>query len=67
MKCFPVKIGEYLRTPILKNICKRLLLELFWRSYDGAIFAKTFIKNVLYGPKYTYVKVFCKKVVMKTL
>ena len=67
MKCFPVKIGEYLRTPILKNICKRLLLELFWRSYDGAIFAKTFIKNVLYGPKYTSVKVFCKKVVMKTL
>ena len=26
-RCFPVKFGEFLRTPILKNICERLLLE----------------------------------------
>ena len=28
-KCFPVKYVKLLRTPILKNICKRLLLEVF--------------------------------------
>ena len=27
-KCFPVKFGKYLRTPILKKICERLLLAL---------------------------------------
>ena len=25
-RCFPVKFARFLRTPILKNICKRLLL-----------------------------------------
>ena len=25
-RCFPVKYAKFLRTPILKNICKRLLL-----------------------------------------
>ena len=25
-RCFPVKLAKFLRTPILKNICKRLLL-----------------------------------------
>ena len=25
-KCFPVKFKKFLRTPILKNICKRLFL-----------------------------------------
>ena len=25
-RCFPVIIAKFLRTPILKNICKRLLL-----------------------------------------
>ena len=28
-RCFPVKIGKFLRTPILKNICKQLLLVSF--------------------------------------
>ena len=30
-RCFPVKFTKFLRTPILKNICERLLLtmELF--------------------------------------
>ena len=27
-KCFPVNIAKFLRTPILKNICERLLLQL---------------------------------------
>ena len=26
-KCFPVNIAKFLRTPILKNICERLLLQ----------------------------------------
>ena len=26
---FSVKLAEFLRTPVLKNICKRLLLNLF--------------------------------------
>ena len=26
-RCFPLKFAKYLRTPILKNICKRLLLD----------------------------------------
>ena len=26
-RCFPVNIVKFLRTPILKNICKRLVLE----------------------------------------
>ena len=26
-RCFPVKFAEFLRTPILKNICERLLLN----------------------------------------
>ena len=31
-KCFPVKYGKILRTPILKNICKRLFLEVFCKK-----------------------------------
>ena len=30
-RCFPMKFAEFLRTPILKNICKQLLLK---RSYN---------------------------------
>ena len=30
--CFPVKISKLLRTPTLKNICKRLLLEVFYKK-----------------------------------
>ena len=29
--CFPVNIGKFLRTRILKNICERLLLQIFDR------------------------------------
>ena len=31
-KCFPMKFGKLLRTPILKNICKRLLLEVVYKK-----------------------------------
>ena len=27
-RCFPIKFAKYLRTPVLKNICQRLLLDL---------------------------------------
>ena len=30
-RCFPMKFAEFLRTPILKNICKQLLLK---RGYN---------------------------------
>ena len=29
-RCFPVNIAKFLRTPILKNICQRLLLVIPW-------------------------------------
>ena len=29
-RCFPVKFVNFLRTPILKNICERLLLKRCW-------------------------------------
>ena len=31
-KCFPVKFAKVLRTPFLKNICKRLLPEVFYKK-----------------------------------
>ena len=31
-KCFPVKFAKLLRTPTLKNICKRLLPEVFYKK-----------------------------------
>ena len=31
-KCFPVKFPELLRTPILQNICKGLLPEVFYKK-----------------------------------
>ena len=33
-RCFPVKFAKFLRTPILKRICERLLLNL--RHYSTA-------------------------------
>ena len=33
-RCFPVNIGEFLRTPILKNICKWLLLNVAFNSNE---------------------------------
>ena len=44
-KCFPVSIAKYLRTPILKIICERLLLHLFLiKARDPSAAAKLFIK-----------------------
>ena len=31
-RCFPMNIEKLLRTPILKNICERLLLVTCWKS-----------------------------------
>ena len=31
-RCFPVKFANFLRTPILKNICEQLLLEFLSHS-----------------------------------
>ena len=31
-RCFPVKYAKFLRTSILKNICKRVLLQFLSRS-----------------------------------
>ena len=43
--CFPVNIGKFLKTPILKNICERLLLHLFLiKTRDAFAAAKVFIK-----------------------
>ena len=33
--CFPVKFAKFLRGPILKNICQRLLLKLY--EYDQKV------------------------------
>ena len=32
-RCFPVNIAKFLRTPIFKNICKRLLLSMFFEAF----------------------------------
>ena len=31
-KCFPMKFAKLIRIPILRNICKRLLLEVFMKK-----------------------------------
>ena len=33
-RCFPVNIGKSFRTPILKNICERLLLNLVFNCNE---------------------------------
>ena len=44
-KCFPVNIANFLKTPILKIICERLLLHLFLiKTRDAFAAAKIFIK-----------------------
>ena len=47
-RCFPANIAKFLRTPILKNSCKRLLLyilSLNWRS-DEIWKIQNFIKAI---------------------
>ena len=43
-RCFPVNIAKFLRTPILKNICERLLLESY-RSNSKTQNLLFFIEN----------------------
>ena len=54
-KCFPVKFAKLLRTSILKNICKRLLLEVFYK--------KAVLKNfaIFIGQKQLVIKCSLKK------
>ena len=33
-RCFPVNIAKFLRTPILTNICERLLLNVVFNSNE---------------------------------
>ena len=34
-RCFPVKFAKFLRTPMLKNICKRLVLIAYRKRYES--------------------------------
>ena len=54
--CFPVKYTKVLRTSILKNICERLLLEMFYK--------KAVLKNfaIFIGRKQLVIKCSVKKV-----
>ena len=46
--CFSVKVAKFLRTPILKNICERLLLLIYFRSFFIEIkFSNIFGHNAL--------------------
>ena len=38
--CFPVKFAKFSRAPILKNICERLLLDVFQKIVVQKKFAK---------------------------
>ena len=45
LKCFPVNIAKFLWTPVLKNICERLLLHLLLiKTRDAFAAAKLFMK-----------------------
>ena len=44
-RCFQVNIAKFLRTPIFKNICKRLLLYFMW---NHCLFL-VIIKNTCWG------------------
>ena len=37
-RCFPVNFAKFLRTPILKNICERLLLENDFNRFGTNLF-----------------------------
>ena len=37
-RCFPVNIAKFLRTPILKNNCERLLLDNIFQRLSSAFF-----------------------------
>ena len=44
--CFPVNIAKFLRTPILKNICKRLLLHLAMDDIIPFFMNNNFLQNL---------------------
>ena len=58
--CFPVNIIKFLRTPIFKNICERLLLIVVFNSNE-----EQHLLAILDEVRYNYVQkqppeVFCK-------
>ena len=46
-KCFPVIIGKFLRAPILKNICERLLLAVLTTLNNSYGFLYPFCQNIV--------------------
>ena len=48
-RCFPVRFANILRTPILKNIWKRLLLDTGKHKEDVLQNKKTFLKILQYS------------------
>ena len=47
--CFPVNITKFLRTTILKNICKRMLLIILQRLLQNTPFDTGYIRNLARG------------------
>ena len=48
-KCFPVNSAKLLRIPILRNICKRLLMEVFYKkSRSSSLYPLFFIKFLFF-------------------
>ena len=60
-RCFPVKFAKFLRTTNLKNICERLLLNLFKKGLEHMCFPVNFV-NYSGTPilKSTYKRLFLK-------
>ena len=45
-RCFPVNFAKFLRTPISKNICERLLLQLPCKTLHFRISPRQFVMHV---------------------
>ena len=63
-RCFPVNVANFLRTPILKNICKRLLLKtqaIFHKEWYSYVFV--FSVNVIWV--FQFIIIFSKSISKK--
>ena len=47
-KCFSVKSAKLLRTPILRNICKQLLMEVFYKKSRSSSLCPLFFIKFLF-------------------
>ena len=60
LNCFPVKFSKLLRASLLKNICKRLLLEVFYKKavlkyftiFTGLLLHETPVLESLFNSEY---------------